>query len=139
GGNIAVCAALRGDDNAVANLAMPGHAHLPRQDHVLPDSGRSSQAYLRAQHGVFADHAVVGHMGQVVEFRVPPNARFTKAGPVNATVGLDLHIVFNHDPADLGNFVPVSLIVLGEPESIRADDHAVVEQHVIADCAALTN
>src|SRR5262249_17502948 len=104
---------------------MSGYADLPRHNHVLADLSRPRPPDLRAQHGVIAAAAGVADLYEVVEFRVVANSGLAQAGPVDAGVGLDFHIVFDHPLARLRNLVPPALIIRGEAKSIRADDGSV--------------
>src|SRR5262249_15134467 len=91
------------------------------------------QADLCAQHGVFFHNTVVRDLNQIVDLGVAPDAGFVQAAAVNAGIGLDFDIVFNHELADLRDLVPVSVVVLGEAEAVRAEDHAVLHDHVVPD------
>ena len=81
--DIAVSAALRGHDDAVADLAVPGDANLSGQDHVLAHCGRSRKAHLRAQQRMLAHRRAVPHLHQVVDFSAAPDAGFANAGAVD--------------------------------------------------------
>src|SRR6266481_984609 len=118
GRNIAMRAALCRHDDVIANFAMPGHAYLSGQDYILANFSRSGQTDLGAKQGILSDNAVVSHLRQVVHFGVAPDTGNAQAGPVNAGVGLDLHVVFNGHRAGLGNLVPLAIVVFGKAESV---------------------
>src|SRR5260370_39301505 len=137
--DIAMGPALRRHDYTVADFAMPGHADLTGEDHVLADLGRTRESEPRGQHGVFSGAAIVTDVREVIELGIAANARLAQAGPVDTAVGLDLHIVFDHDCAGLRNLVPHPVVVGGKAETVGADHYAVVKQHIVADLATLAN
>src|SRR5260221_2947398 len=69
-GDVAVRATLRGHDRAISDFAVPGYTHLPGQDHVLANLGGPGQAYLRAQHGILFHSAIMGDVGEVIDFSI---------------------------------------------------------------------
>src|SRR5437899_6016268 len=131
--------ALRGHDHAVADFAVPGHAHLPGQDNVLAYLSGARQAHLGAEHGIFGNNAVVPDLDQIVDFCVAADAGLVQAGAVNTGIGLDFHVVFQHHAPDLRDLVPAAAVVFGKAEAVRADNNAVVQQHVVADLTVFAN
>src|SRR5260370_7902759 len=110
---------------------MPGHADLTGEDHVLADLGRTRESDLRAQHGVFSGAAIVTDVREVIELGIAANARLAQAGPVDTAVGLDLHIVFDHDCAGLRNLVPHPVVVAGKADTPPPDHYPPVNHHII--------
>src|SRR5262249_5667673 len=78
-------------------------------------------------------------VSEVVDLGVAPDARLAQAGAVDARVGLNLNVVFQHHAAGLRDFVPVAVVILGKTESARADHDSVVQQHVVTDLAVLAD
>ena len=88
--------ALGGHDDAIADVAVSGDAHLASQNDILADDGRSCQPHLRAQKGMLGNCGSVSNLRQVVDFNATANAGFTDAGAVHAGVRLHLHVAFQH-------------------------------------------
>src|SRR6266511_977540 len=82
GGNIAGNPGLRSGNRAVADRKVSGHAHLPGEDYVVADLRRTSNADLRAQHGMFADRASVPDLDKVVDLGIGPDPGLPDAGAV---------------------------------------------------------
>ena len=59
-------------------------------------------------------------LDQVVDFRAASDSGLSDAGAIDASVCLDLHVVFNDCRPGLHNLVPAALIVLGESETAEA-------------------
>src|SRR5262245_62105155 len=62
-------AALRGGNDAIANAAMAGHAHLPGQYHVVAHVGGSGETDLSTKQSIFANAGAVTDLHQVIDFR----------------------------------------------------------------------
>ena len=120
-------------------MRWPGDAHLPGQQHVLLQDRTAGEAGLRADDVVFADHAGVADLHQAVDLRAALHARFAHGGAVDRGQALDLDIVFDHRDAGLHDFVVRAVGALGESEAIAADDHAVLQNHAMADAAELAH
>src|SRR6266496_4310034 len=104
-------------------------------------------------------------LDQIIDLGSARDMGFANTGAVNASVGLNFHVIFNHCrpgldnfvPAagiilgdgfgfakddsgrwpGLDNFVPAAGIILGETKTIAADDYSILQDHVIADAAML--
>ena len=50
-----------------------------------------------------------------------------------------LNVVFNHYASGLRDFIPVAIVILGEPETIGADNNSVMQQHIVADLAVFSD
>ena len=67
------------------------------------------------------------------------DARLADRRPIDRRVRADLHVVFDHDAADLRNLLVRAVRPPGEAEAVAADhgavlhDHAVADHHVLAD------
>ncbi len=90
--NVPVGAALRGDDHAIADIAVPGNANLAGENDVLADHGRSGQSHLRAQQRVLADRRAMSDLHQVVDLGAARDAGLADAGAIDAGVGLHFDI-----------------------------------------------
>src|SRR5580658_2904321 len=118
---------------------MPRRAHLPRQDALVSHLRSSSQPHLPAQQRVRAHLARVPHLHQIIDFRSATNPRFAHGRTVNHAMRLDLHVVLNHRDPGLAHLVPAPIIPACKTKSVRANRHAVLQQHAIADAAILTH
>src|SRR5260370_3965432 len=72
---------------------------------------------------------------QVVQFGATSNASFPHRGAVDAGVGLDFDVIFQDGPPGLCEFVPGPVVLFRETESVSPNDHAVLENHAVADAA----
>lgn len=132
-------AALCDSDYAVANLAMSCYSDLSGEYYVAADISCAGQSYLRTEQSVFPDCAAVPDVNHVIELGAAGNTSFAYAGAVDASIGLDLNIVFHDDSSGLDDFVPVASVVLGEAEAVRSHDRSVLQQHVVAEFAEFTD
>src|SRR5208283_4747985 len=118
---------------------MAGCAYLPRQNAVVANVRGASQADLSAQHGVHAHPRSVAYEDQVVNFSAAADARFAHGGAVNAGVGLHFHVVLQNGGTGLGHLVPGAVGALGKAQAVAADDHAILQNHAIADAAVFAH
>src|SRR5712692_971291 len=72
---------------------------------------------------------------QVVEFGATSNASFPHRGAVDTGVGLDFDVIFQDGRPGLRQFVPGPIFLFRETESVSTNDHAVLENHAVADAA----
>ena len=75
-------------------------------------------------------------LNQVVELDAPADHRRIGLGAVDAGVGPDLYVVFDHHVAQLRNFVETARGVGHEAETVGADHGSRVQDAVAADPAA---
>ncbi len=118
---------------------MSGNADLPGQNGVAANLGRSREANLRAEHGVFANYTVVGNVGKAVNLHAASDPCLAQAGAVNGGIGLDLNVILHNNFAGLQNLVPSALVVFCETETVGAYDNSVVEQNIVPDLAFLSD
>src|SRR5438445_9633637 len=78
-------------------------------------------------------------LDQIIDLGSARDMGFANTGAVNASVGLNFHVIFNHCRPGLDNFVPAAGIILGETKTIAADDYSISQDHVIADAAVLSH
>src|SRR5438067_7206700 len=84
GGNIAGNTGLGSGNSAVANLAMPGNANLPGENHVVAVFGRSRQSYLGTKQGIVSDTRSVSYLNQIVDLCAAADTRVADSGDINA-------------------------------------------------------
>src|SRR5206468_5286734 len=132
-------AALSSRDSTVSDREMTSHTNLPGQNHVLADHARTGEPYLRAQHGVLTDCTRMPDLHQVIDLGSAPDACFAHRGAIDARIGLHFDFILKNGWSGLHDLVPVSTLVLGEPEAIRADHCAVLQDNVVADLAELSH
>ena len=130
-------AALRRNYRIVANFTMSHYSHLARQDNATANLGGSGEPYLRAEQCVFTHLRSVPNLHQVINLDSAPDESFSHAGAIDARVGLNLHIIFDHNWSGLWDLVPACVAGLGKTKAIRADHDSILEQNVIADAAIL--
>jgi hypothetical protein len=105
------------DDHAVAD------ADLSCECHALPDLRRSGDSDLSADDRVLPHGHVVTDLHQIVDLRPAPDPGFRQRRPVDAGIGPDVNVVFEHDDPDLRNTAvlpPVPYVA----ESVGAHDRA---------------
>src|SRR5260370_10577544 len=78
-------------------------------------------------------------LDQVVDFRAASDAAFAYAGAVDAGVGLDLDVGFDHYVAGLDYFVPAGVVSFGEAEAVGAYYGAVLKQDVVSQVAEFSD
>ena len=98
---------------------MSNDSDLSGENSALANLRRSRQPDLRTQQSVFAYVRSVPDLHQIVDLHPAPNASFADAGPVNARVGLDFHIVADDHRCRLRDFVPASFMRFRESRSRR--------------------
>ena len=114
---------------------MTRRSHLPRQDAVFADMSRAREPDLSAENRVLADLAGMPYEHEIINFCAAANARFSDSGSIDARVGLNLHIVLNHDRGMLLDLVPTAVRALRKSEAIAPDDHSVLQNHSISNPA----
>src|SRR5271166_84826 len=81
----------------------------------------------------------VADLHQIVDLGAAGNAGFADAGAIDAGIGLDFYIVLDDDRHRLRDLVPVAEIIFSEPEAVGANDHAILQQHIISQAAVLAD
>ncbi len=99
---------------------MPDDSHLPRQYNPVTDLGGAGYPYLRYNNAVAAYFNVVGNLNKVIDFRPAPDASRPQGSTVYRSVGTDLHLIFDLNPADLLDFLKAAFR-LGKAEPVRAN------------------
>ena len=116
-------------------MKMAGAGGLSGEDDAAAGGGRAGEAGLSTEHGVRADIACVADEDEVVDFCPLADAGFADRGAVNASVGLDFDIVFEHGGAGLDDFVPGAVFAFCETQTVRTDYGAILENDTIANAA----
>src|SRR5262249_39528426 len=126
-------------DRAIANREMASRAYLAGKNATVADFCGSRQTNLPAKHRVCSDPRGVADQNKVVEFGAAADARFPNRGTVDAGVGLNFHIVFEHGRARLRHLVPGAVFLFGEAQTVAADDDAVLQDYAVANAAVFAN
>ena len=140
GSDIAGDAALRSDNDAIADDGVTDDADLARENDVAAHGARTGETDLGAEQCVFADDGAVADLDEVVDLRPGTDAGLADGGAVDAGVGLDFDVVVENGGAGLEDLVPgaafmTRAVLAGEAEAVRPDDGAVLQQDIIAEAA----
>ena len=81
----------------------------------------------------------MAYLYEVVDFRAGLNAGFANRGAIDGRIGADLHIVFDHHDAGLGNLLVRAVGTADESIAVAADHRAVLQHHAMADDDPLAN
>ena len=121
---------------AVAHGDVAVHAGARLKHHAASELGAARHAGLPDQHGGFAHDHVVRHEDLVVDLHALLDPRHAETGAVDGRARADLHVVVDahdavlrhlHEPAERGVVA----------ESVRADHGVAVDDHAVADDAAV--
>ena len=74
-------------------MAVTGDTHLSGKNDVVADMRRAGKTDLGTEQGIFAHRGAVADLHQVIDLAAAPDPRLADARPVDAGVGLYLHIV----------------------------------------------
>ena len=121
------------------NGEVSGDTDLSREEHILLKDGTAGQTGLRADDVIFANHAGVADLHQTVDLGPAFDTGLAHGGAVHRGEALDLHVVLDHGAAGLHNFVVRVIGTLRETKTVAADDHAVLEDHAVAQPAEFTD
>src|ERR1700677_5004934 len=97
---------------------MNEHPYLPGEHNILPHTRRSRQSHLGTNQGILSYRRSVAHLHQVIDLDPAGNLRVAYAGPVDAGVGLNFHLVPQNRRSALRDFMPSAAILLGKSEAI---------------------
>ncbi len=135
GGNVTEDGALGGDSRSISDDEVIGHAHMPRQDHVVAHSGASRDTDTSHDQASFADPDVVAHLNQVVKFGAPANNRVVDATPINAGIGSHFDFVLEDALPYVGDTAVFSSVA-EIAESLPPDHCSGLENDAAADATA---
>ncbi len=130
---------LPGRLHAVAHRDVPGHPDLAAEHHVVANGRAAGNPHLCGQQRARTHHHAVRDLYQVVDLRARLDARFADRWTIDGRVGADLDIVFEHDRGGLRNLLVGAVGPAGEPITVGADDHAVLQHHAGAEAAAFAH
>lgn len=133
--DIAGDAALGGNHRAVSDGEVTGSANLARENAAIANFGGSGEANLAAKHGVGSHVRSMTDDDEVVEFGAAADAGFADGGTIDASIGLDLDVVFKDRRPRLLHLVPGAVVLLGKTKAISADDDSVLQDHAVSDLA----
>src|SRR5208337_797683 len=136
--DVAVNAGLGGDHHIVSDGHMARYADLAGEDHVPAYFGASGKARLSAEESILSDLAAVSYLNEIVDFCAAVDARFSHGGPVDTGIGLNLDTIFDGHRPGLDYFVVRAIRLASEPEAIRPDNRAILQDHVVADANEFT-
>src|SRR5580704_17258637 len=86
-----------------------------------------------------ANAGAMTNLYQIVDLSATGNVGFADAGAVDAGIRLDFHVVLDDYWHRLRDFVPVAEIIFRESEAVRANNHAVLQHHVVSNAAVLAD
>src|SRR5215471_8183944 len=136
GGHVLVDARLRAEHRAVADREVVRKADLTSGDDAAAEPARAGDADLCHDDRVLADLDVVADLHEVVDLRAAADDGPAQHGAVDRGVGADVHVVFDHDDADLRDLA-MRGAVEDVAESVAADDGAGLDRHAAAEPDAL--
>ena len=120
-------------------LQWPTTPTCPVRITFLPISVEPARPTCAAQQSILANLRAVADLHQVVDLHASANASFPYAGAIDAGIGLHLHVISDHHRLRLYNLVPVPCPVLGESETIRANDYSILQNHAVSQAAILAH
>src|SRR5262249_58785233 len=94
-------AGLGAEPGTVADRQVVGEAALACRDDAAAEPARAGDADLGDDDRVLPDVHVVADLDEVVDLGPAANDRPAEHGAVDRRVGTDVHIVLDHDDADL--------------------------------------
>src|SRR5688572_25537447 len=118
---------------------MTGDADLTRKHDATTDAGASGNADLRGDQRVLANLNAVRNLHEVVDLRAGAYAGLPDRRAIDRRIRPDLDVVFDHDGRALGDLAMRAVPAGDEPETVAADDGAVLHDHTLADRAALAH
>src|ERR1041385_3022061 len=79
--------------------------NLPTNHSIVFDYNATTNSRLRCDHYPLPDVAVVTNVNHVIDLRPAPNSRPPQSRTVHTSVRSQLHIIFDHDCANLWKLV----------------------------------
>src|SRR6185437_1591070 len=115
-----------------ADGQMIADADLSAHHHIGTDGGGARDAHLAGDQAVMADLHVVGDVHEVVEHRAGADRRVADSAAVDGAIGAELDIVLDDHAAELRH-AQQALAAGHEAEARAADGDVGREGHAIAD------
>src|SRR5205085_2290973 len=128
---------LRAYDRSRHHARVVAEADLTADDRVRLDDCAARNAGLRSDDDALAYPHVVADLHEVVNLRPATDPRLAQSAAVNATARADLNVVFDNHGSDLRELVVDARLVAHVAEPVRADDHARVQHHTLAESHAV--
>src|SRR5690606_18666361 len=111
--------------DAVADLQVTGHAHLPGKHAIAADPGAAGDAHAAGHRGVGADVHVVGDLDQVVQAHVVFQHGVIDGAAIDGGVGTDLAVIADAHAAKLRHLDPLA-VLHRQPEAVGTEHRARV-------------
>jgi len=110
---------------------------LASQHGAVTDLARTRDTALRGQECARADLHVVSDLHEVVDLGAPADGRFAECRTIDGRQGAKLHVIFEHDPADLGDSSRRSpwdvSETLASDHRARTDPYSVTHDTIVED------
>ena len=137
-GNVFRDPALRCENCSVADRYVTHDTNLAGYCYVLSDSSTPRDPCLRSNDRMPADHNVVRDLNEIVDLDPLLNPGSSEPGAIDSCVRADFDIVIDLDNPELRDFL-VAVLDEFEPETVRSDHGAAVDDHTRADSRSLAN
>ncbi len=137
-GNVFRDPTLRCEDCSVTDRNVTHDTNLPGYCYMLSDASAPRDSCLRSNDRMPADHNVVRHLNKIVDLDPFLNPGSSEAGAIDSRVRADLDIVIDLDNPELGDFF-VAVLHEFEPETVRSDHGAAMDDYTRTDSRSLTN
>src|SRR5262245_23620806 len=114
-------------------------ADLSGEDAAVADSRGTGKTYLAAKHRIRSNLRSMANQDQVIELGAAADAGFAHGCAIDTSVCLDFDVVFEYSGTGLCHFVPGTVLLFGEAETVAADDYAVLENDAVAYAAVFAD
>jgi hypothetical protein len=113
------------------------NTHLSTKNNPIFDSARSSHPGQSGDDHASADLDVVGHLHQIVDLGAVANAGWAEFATIDTRARSDFNIAPNFNGTQMGNPPwKACLWIRSEAETIRTDDHALLQNRTISQFAS---
>lgn len=137
-GNVFRNPALRCENRSVADRYVTHYTNLTGYCYMFSYSSTSRDPCLRSNDRMPADHNVVRDLNEIVDLDPLLNPSSSEPGAIDGRVRADFDIVIDLDNPELRDFL-VPVLDGFEPETVRSDHGAAVDDYTRADSRSLTN
>jgi len=114
---------------------MSATTRLSGHFYVVPEYRRAGETRERCDYAVLADATVVSDLHQIVDLGAGADMRASRLRAIDACIGTDLDVVFQHDVADLRDSFR-SAVDERPAEAVDADRAPGMQDDAVADSAA---
>ena len=108
----------------ITDVQVPADAHCTTNHAALANAGGASNAGAGRNGRIGTNHTVVGDLDEVIELHAILDHGIAERTTVDGGVGPNLHLVANHDTAELWHFFPAAIWQTGIAKAARADHGA---------------